>query len=36
MLPSIEEWRKRFDMYGLPYFKIPLKRLLANPRKKIG
>lgn len=34
MLPSIEEWRKRFDMYGLPYFKIPLKRLLANPRKK--
>lgn len=34
MLPSQEEWRKRFDMHNLPYNKIPLKRLLANPRKK--
>lgn len=34
LLPSLEEWRKRFDTHNLPYNKIPLKRLMANPRKK--
>lgn len=34
ILPGVEEARSRFCKHGIPYSPIPLKRLLANPRKK--